>query len=204
MTQGKDTRLIDRVLRFVGSKGAVTGRDLEAAGYPRQYLQRLYERGLLQRVARGLYSLTDSDVTELHTLVEAACRIPNAVACLLTALRVHELTTQNPRDVWLAVRKNAWARKPESIPVRFVYMSGPAFDEGVDHHEIEGVTVRVFGAAKTVADCFKYRSRIGVDAAIEALSEYRRSTNYDADALWRFATICRVSRVMRPYMEAVG
>jgi predicted transcriptional regulator of viral defense system len=181
----------------------VTGRDLEAAGYPRQYLQRLYERGLLQRVARGLYSLTDSDVTELHTLVEAACRIPNAVACLLTALRVHELTTQNPRDVWLAVRKNAWARKPESIPVRFVYMSGPAFDEGVDHHEIEGVTVRVFGAAKTVADCFKYRNRIGIDVAVEALKDFTRTRRGGANDLARSARACRVSRVIQPYLDAI-
>ena len=104
----------------------------------------------------------------------------------------------------LAVERKAWVPEPESIPIRFVYMSGPAFEEGVEEHEMEGVAVRVYGAAKTVADCFKFRNKIGVDVAIEALSDYRRSRGYDADALWYFAKVCRVSDVIRPYMEAVG
>lgn len=151
-----------------------------------------------------MYVLAEADVSEHHTLVEATRRVPHGIICLLSALRFHDLTTQNPFQVWLAVERKARVPKPESIPIRFIYMSGLAFEEGIEKHMVEGVILHVFGAAKCVADCFKYRNKIGVDVAVEALFDYRRSQGYDADALWHFAKVCRVSTVMRPYMEAIG
>lgn len=179
-------------------------RDLDAHGIPRTYLSRLYRRGVLERVGRGLYVLAGADVTEQHTLVQAARRVPHGVVCLLSALAFHELTTQQPFEVWMAIGKHARTPEPEFIPLRVVYMSGTAFESGVEDHCVEGVQVRVYGAAKTVADCFKYRSRIGVDVAVEALRDYRKSRLFDADALWRMAGICRVQNVMRPYLEAIA
>ena len=194
----------DRLLDFARSRGVLRSKDLAPLGIPRQTLARLHRRGELDRVGRGLYVLTGADVTEHHTLVEAARRVPHGVVCLLSALRFHDLTTQDPFDVWLAIEGKARRPEPESIPLRVVYMSGDAFTGGVEAHELEGVEVRVYGAAKTVADCFKYRSRVGLDVAIEALRDYRRSRAFDADALWHFAQVCRVSTVIRPYLEAVA
>ncbi len=204
MSQTGNPSAYDRALEIARSKGAVTGADLGRAGIPRQYLHRLLERGHLVRAGRGVYVAWGADVTEHHTLVEAARRVPRGVVCLLSALRFHELTTQAPFEIWLAVERKAWAPTPDAIPVRIVRMSGRAFEEGVEAHEVEGVAVRVYGTAKTVADCFKYRNKLGVDVAVEALREYRRSRAYDADALWRYAKVTRVSAVIRPYMEAVG
>ena len=194
----------DRLLSLARTRGVLRSKDLAPLGIPRQTLARLHRRGALDRVGRGLYVLADADVTEHHTLVEAARRVPHGVVCLLSALRFHELTTQDPFDVWLAIEGKARRPEPEAIPLRIVYMSGEAFTEGVETHRLEGVDVRVFGAAKTVADCFKYRSRVGLDVAIEALKDYRWSPAFNADALWHFAQVCRVSTVIRPYLEAVA
>lgn len=194
----------DRLLALARTRGVLRSKDLAPLGIPRQTLARLHRRGALDRVGRGLYVLAGADVTEKHTLVTAARRVPHGVVCLLSALRFHDLTTQAPFEVWLAIDGKARRPKQEAVPLRVVYMSGQSFTEGVETHELEGVEVRVFGAAKTVADCFKYRSQVGLDVAIEALKDYRWSSAFDADALWRFAQVCRVSTVMRPYLEAVA
>ena len=200
----------DRLLDLARARGVVRSKDLAPLGIPRQTLARLHRRGALDRVGRGLYTLAGADVTEHHTLVEAARRVPHGVVCLLSALRFHDLTTgdgtspQDPSSVWIAIEGKARRPDPESIPLRVVYMSGEAFTNGVETHEVEGIDVRVFSAAKTVADCFKYRSRVGLDVAIEALKDYRRSPVFDADALWRYAQVCRLSTVIRPYLEAVA
>jgi predicted transcriptional regulator of viral defense system len=194
----------DSVIALARKRGVLRAKDLDALGLPRQALARLHRRGVLDRVGRGLYVLAGADVTEHHTLAEAARRVPHGVVCLLSALRFHDLTTQDPFDVWIAIENKARRPVPEALPLRVVYMSGAAFEEGVEEHEVEGVAVRVYSAAKTVADCFKYRSRVGLDVAIEALRDYRRSGTFDADALWHSAQVCRVATVMRPYMEAVA
>ena len=194
----------ERLLSLAQTRGVLRSKDLAPLGIPRQALARLHRRGALDRVGRGLYVLAGADVTEHHTLVEASRRVPHGVVCLLSALRFHDLTTQDPFEVWLAIEGKARRPEPESIPLRVVYMSGEAFTEGAETHELEGVGVRVYSAAKTVADCFKYRSRVGLDVAIEALRDYRRSRTFDADALWRYAQACRVSTVIRPYLEAVA
>lgn len=194
----------EQVLELAQAMGVVRPRDLDAHGIPRIYLTRLVRRGLLERVGRGLYSLPDAEVSEHRTLAEAAKQVPHGVVCLLSALRFHELTTQNPFEVWMAVHHKAWAPRSDGPPLRIVRMSGAAFDSGVETHQIEGISVRVYGPAKTVADCFKFRSKVGLDVALEALRDYRRSYPAGIDELWRYAKVCRVSGVIRPYLEALG
>ncbi len=180
-------------------------RDLESQGIPRAYLSQLHRQGLLERSGRGLYRLPNAEPTENSSLAEAAVRVPRSVVCLLSALRFHELTTQSPFEVWLALDRKA--RRPvtpsESTPLRIVRFSGAALTSGIEHHLIEGVPVRIYGVAKTVADCFKYRNKIGVDVAIEALRDCRRQRLATADELWRYARVCRVAAVMQPYMESL-
>lgn len=194
----------DLILDLARKRGVIRPKDLGPLGVSRQALARLHRRGDLDRVGRGLYALAGADVTEHHTLAQASRRVPHAVVCLLSALRFHDLTTQDSFDVWLAIEGKARRPEPETLPLRVVYMSGEAFTEGTETHEVEGVEIRIYGPAKTVADCFKYRSRVGLDIAIEALKDYRRSSVFDADALWHFAKVCRVSTVIRPYLEAVA
>lgn len=178
-------------------------KDLEAQGIARSQLQRLYRAGKLLRVARGVYALPDYPVSENHSLALAIKQVPKATVCLLSALRFHDLTTQAPYEVWLAMAHNAVLPRVSTPSIRLVRFSGPALEEGVERHEIEGVDVPIYSAAKTVADCFKFRNKIGLDVAIEALRDARRSKNATVDEIYRFAKICRVANVMRPYLEAV-
>ena len=156
------------------------------------------------RVARGLYAVPDAAISTHRSLVEVARAVPAATVCLLSALRFHELTTQAPREVWIALDVHAWKPRNTPFPVRTVYFSGAALTEGVETHKIDRVTVRIYSAAKTVADCFKYRNKIGSEVAVEALKDSLKKYRRGADTLWRLAKICRVSNVMRPYLEAAG
>ena len=192
-----------QVLEIVRKKGMLRPRDLDQYGIPRVYLSRLCERGLLQRVDRGLYVLPEAEQTEHHTLAEACKRIPNGVLCLLSALRFHQLTTQAPFEIWMALKGTTWQPRMDRPKIRFVRFSGPAFETGIEQHTIEGVSVKVYNPAKTVADCFKYRNKIGLDVALEALRECRRGRKCTNDELWEYAKVCRVAKVMRPYMEAM-
>ena len=193
-----------RVIARVRQAGVLRPRDLDDQGIPREYLRRLRDRGALVRIGRGLYTLADADLGEHETLLAACKAVPRGVVCLLSALRFHEMTTQAPFEVWLAVDPKAWLPDVEGVPLRVVRFSGPALAEGVEEQDIHGVPVRVFGSAKTVADCFKYRNKLGLDVALEALREYRRLKKGSADDLWRFAKVCRVANVMRPYLEALA
>jgi predicted transcriptional regulator of viral defense system len=142
--------------------------------------------------------------TEKHSVVQIASRIPNGVVCLLSALLFHNLTTQLPHKVWLAIDRKAWKPKSDDIPVRTVRFSGPALTEGIETHIREGVEIKVYCIAKTVADCFKYRNKIGLDVALEALREYIRNYARTRDELWKYAKMCRVDKVLRPYLEAMS
>jgi predicted transcriptional regulator of viral defense system len=173
-------------------------------GIRREYAQRLLKRGVLARVGRGLYALPDTDVSSHRSLAEVAKSVPSGIVCLLSALRYHGLTTQAPPEVWLAIDVHAWKPKNTPFPVRTVYLSGPALTEGVETHKIDGVPVRIYSAAKTVADCFKFRHKIGAEVAVEALKDYLRRNRRGADALWQFAKVCRVVNVIRPYLEATA
>ena len=197
------TTQTDKVLELVRKVGVLRPRDLDPYDIPRTYLSRLCAAGKLQRIARGLYVLPNSGISEHHSLVEACKRVPKGVVCLLSALRFHELTTQAPFEVWLAIGEKAWRPRIEHPPLRIVRFSQTTLNTGVEEHQIEGVTVHVYTPAKTVADCFKYRNKIGLDVAIEALKECLRSRLSTVDDLWHYADICRVKNVMRPYLESL-
>ncbi len=194
----------EEVIEIARTSGILRPRDLDRSGIPRVYLRRLVRKGLLVRDGSGLYTLPDAKVTESRTLAEVSKRVPNGVVCLLSALRFHGLTTQAPSEVWIAIDPKAWKPKVDSLPLRVVRMSGKALAEGVKEHQIEGVIVKIYNPAKTVADCFKFRNKIGLDVALEALRDYRHKQRVSMDDVWRYAKICRVARVMRPYLEALA
>jgi predicted transcriptional regulator of viral defense system len=183
--------------------GVFRSRDLEAHGIHREYLRRLERQGLLMRSERGIYTFLDTDFTEHHSLVEASRRVPHGVVCLLSALRFHGITTQAPFEVWLAIHGKAHLPRKGLLPLHIVYMSGNAFRSGIETHQIEGIPVQIYNLPKTVADCFKYRNKIGLDVALEALRECWRDRRCTMDELWDYAKICRVSNVMRPYLESL-
>jgi predicted transcriptional regulator of viral defense system len=193
---------IQRILELAAHQPLVRPRDVEAHGIARESLLRLYRQGFLVRAARGVYALADSPSSEHHSLAVAAKRVSRGVICLLSALRFHGLTTQDPHEVWIAI--DFKARKPsiQSPALRVVRFSGRALVEGTEEHEIEGVQVHVYSVAKTVADCFKYRHKIGTDVAIEALRDALRSRKASIDDIHRYAKVCRVANVMRPYLES--
>jgi predicted transcriptional regulator of viral defense system len=194
---------LQKIIRYVGKHGIVRPRDIEAIGLPREYLVRLHRKGKLNRPSRGIYTLPGANVTERHSYAEVAKRVPEGVICLLSALAFHEMTTQSPASVWIALRKGARTPALVSPSLRIVRLSGASLTRGIEGHTIEGVQVRVYSAAKTVADCFKFRNKIGLDVAIEALKDCLRQKKANVSEIYRYAKVCRVSNVIRPYMEAV-
>jgi predicted transcriptional regulator of viral defense system len=193
-----------QLLEFVEQHGVVHARDLKPLGVPREYLRRLCDRGILARTGRGVYLTPKASETAHLDLAQVAKAIPNAVICLVSALQFHEIGTQIPHEVWLALDRRAARPAMTYPPVRIVRFSGKARTEGVQQHEIVGVPVNIYGPAKTVADCFKYRNKVGLDVALEALRDVRRTRRCTNDELWTYAKICRVTNVMRPYMEVIG
>jgi predicted transcriptional regulator of viral defense system len=193
----------DRLLRLAAKTGVVRSRDLARHGIARQYLLLAKKRGLLTRVSRGIYAAKEAPVTEHHSLVEAAKRVPHGVICLLSALRFHDLTTQSPFEVWMAIGQKARTPKLDNPRLRIVRFSPQSLRFGLVTHRLEGVSVPVFTPAKTVADCFKFRHKIGLDVALEALRETSRQKKASMDELWEAAKICRVANVMKPYLESL-
>lgn len=196
--------IIDRLIDLVRSKGLLRPCDLAELGIPRVSLTRAVRRGHVERVGRGLYGLPDRQVSEHGSLAEVARRVPKGVVCLLSALRFHGLTTQAPFEIWLAIDNKALAPKMDYPRLRVVRFSGAAFVEGVEEQVVDGVTIRVTGVAKTVADCFKYRNKIGLDVALEALREAWHAKRVTGDDLWHYAKVCRVANVMRPYLDSLS
>ena len=194
---------IEKVLHIARQQGVVRPRDLKEKNLPPRYLSRLAENGHLDREGRGLYRHPEAPLSEHHSLVLVAARYSSAIMCLLSALQFHELTTQMPRRVWVAREKGDWTPQASPTSLEVVRMSGDSFTEGVEKHEVEGISVKVFSPAKTVADCFKFRGKVGLSVAMEALRDYVRSSAGPIDALWHYAGICRVQTVIRPYMEAL-
>src|SRR6266852_513076 len=194
---------IQKIMQYIGKHGMVRPRDIEAIGLPREYLIRLHRQGKLNRSGRGIYTVPDANVTERHSYAEVAKRVPEAVVCLLSALAFHEITTQSPASVWIALGKGARTPVLTSPSLRIVRLSGPSLTEGIENHQVEGVPVRVYSAAKTVADCFKFRNKIGLDVAIEALKDSLRQKKASINELHRYAKVCRVSNVIRPYRETL-
>lgn len=194
----------DRALKIIEQMGLARPVDLETRGISRAQLDRLGRQGLVVRHARGIYAAVRHATTAEHTLAQVAKRVPAGVLCLLTALRFHGLTTQSPAEVWIALSEKARRPRLDYPRLRVARFSGAALTEGIEVHRVEGVEIRVYSAAKTVADCFKYRNKIGIDVAVEALRDFTRLHRGGATELARFARICRVSRVMQPYLDATA
>jgi predicted transcriptional regulator of viral defense system len=194
---------IEQVLALVRASGVIRAKDVEAQGFHAISLRRLERRGLLIRSARGVYTCANADITESHSLVETQVRVPHGVVCLLSALSFYNLTTQLPFEVWLAIGRRSRKPTEKLLPLRFVYISEQLLDIGVEYHQIEGVIVRVYSVAKTVVDCFKFRNKIGLDVALEALRECWREKRCTIDEIWDYAKIFRMTTVMRPYLESL-
>ena len=191
------------LLRIAG-RGTVRARDLDAKQIPRAYLRRLTERGLLEQVDRGLYRLAGAPVTELNSVADIAKRVPHAIVCLLSALQIHELTTEAPHAVWIMIDRHARAPKLAYPKLEIVWASGRARTYGVERRTIEGVRVQLTTPAKTVADCFRYRRHVGLEVALAALRDYLQKHRGGIDALVVAARADRVYAVMRPYLEALA
>ena len=193
-----------RVLDLARQMGMLRPTHLQTIGIPRVILTRLTSSGQLEKVGRGLYRLAGAPVSERESLATIAVKVPQAVFCLLTALQIHELTTQLPRQIWIAMPQGSHTPKLDYPPVKMVQFSGDAFCEGIEVVQTDQVALRVYCVAKTVADCFKHRNKIGLDVAIEALKDALSQKKASANDLWRYAKICRVANVMRPYLETLG
>jgi predicted transcriptional regulator of viral defense system len=193
-----------QTLALVRRLGVVRAGDLEERGIPRRQLYALLQKGKVERQARGVYVASNHARTADHSLAQVAKRVPSGVICLLTALRYHQLTTQLPAEVWIALPEKARKPRLDHPKLRVVRFSGAALSEGIESRRIEGVAVPVYSAAKTVADCFKYRNKVGIDVAVEALRDFTRRHRGGATELARFARICRVTRVMQPYLDAIA
>ncbi|MGE3163739.1 MAG: type IV toxin-antitoxin system AbiEi family antitoxin domain-containing protein [Planctomycetota bacterium] len=198
-----DVPTIERVLKLAREAGTVTTRQIVAVGVHRQVLTRLVETGQLVRISRGVYALPEHPVTESHGLALVAASVPDGVVCLISALAYHGIGTQLPHEVWIALDRRAHRPTLEYPPLRVVRFTGEALTEGVEEHPIEGRSVRIYCAAKTIADSFKYRNKIGIEVALEALREGWKARAFTMDQIERYAAICRVERVMKPYLEAL-
>jgi len=192
-----------QALQLARERGILRATAARKLGIPGSVLSRLVAKGEFVRLSRGLYVLSDAEITEHHTLAEVARRVPAGVVCLLSALRFHGLTTQAPHEVWLAIMSHSHRPEIRDLPIRLIEMSGTAFTHGVETQMIEGVLVQVTSAAKTVADCFRFRNSVGLDVAIEALRAYTKERTGTIDALYLAARASRISSVIQPYIEAI-
>jgi len=193
----------ERAVKLMQTVGVVRAGEFASKGIHPMTLSRLLEQGVVERDGRGLYRLAGAEVSENYSLIQVAKRVPKGVICLLSALRFHDLTTQKPFEVWMAIERGTRRPVVDAPPLRIHYFSGEAFTAGVEEHDVEGVTLRVYNPAKTVADCFKFRYKIGIDVALEALRDTLKERKATVDEIWHYAGICRVARVIYPYLEAL-
>lgn len=173
------------------------------AGIHRKMLYAMRDAGLIEKLERGLYRLADLPPLGNPDLVSVAMKMPAGVICLISALSFHEITTQVPHEVYVALKRGTEPPRLKHPPVRFFWFTGEAFTEGIETPKVDGVLLRIYSPEKTVADCFKYRNKVGLDTAIEALKLYRERKHVKVNELIRFARVCRVEKVMRPYLEAL-
>lgn len=193
----------EKLVELVRQQHIIRPRDLECAGIPRNYLSRLVKKGKLQKLDRGIYTGKELPTSEHISLLEVSRKVPKATICLLSALNFHEIGTQVPGEVWIAIEVKAWAPRITSPAVRIMRFSGDALHFGVQEKQVTGGTIRVYSPAKTVADCFKFRNKIGLDVALEALRDCYRQKKATMNELFEAAKVCRVANVMRPYLESL-
>jgi len=194
---------IEQVIEFVKNEKIVRPRDLQKQGLPAGYLYELASRGVIERISRGLYQWPGAELSQHQALAEACKLSPKATVTLLSALTFHNVTSQNPFEVWLAIDHKGWRPRINYPPVRYITMSGPSLVEGIERHTIDGVGVNIFCLEKTIADCFKFRNKVGLDVALEALREGWKQQKFTINSLMKYAGICKVKRVMLPYVESL-
>ncbi len=195
----------EKLLEFAEKKKTFRASEIERElDLPRTYLARLVKEGLLERVGYGLYSLADGDFNQAQSWIEVAVKAPKGVLCLLSALAFHELTTQNPFEVWLAVPRDAHRPKIETVQTRLFRFAPNVYEAGIETHLIGGVEVKVYSAAKTVADCFYYQNTVGLDVAMEAMRDAWRTRKATMDELYHFAKVRNIKNVMLPYLNTLG
>lgn len=194
----------DRAVRIFRKHGGIlrTAQALRAGVHP-ETLYAMRDSGALEVVSRGVYRLADSPPLDNPDLVTVATRVPAGVICLISALAFHELTTQIPHEVHVALPRGAEEPRLDHPPINTYRFTGEAFTEGVESHELDGVSVRIYGPEKTLADCFKFRTQVGIDTVVEAVRFYRERRSIKVDDLMRYAGICRVKKIIRPYLEAI-
>ncbi len=185
------------------ARGIVRLVELRSAGVTAATVSRMERAGEVMRLARGLYQLPNAPLDAAHSLAEVAKRLPKGIVCLVSALAFHGLTDQLPKKIWLAIGKKDWAPKPDSMPIRVIRFTEGLLAESVETHVIEGVPVKVFGVAKTVADCFRHRSKVGLSVAVEGLQEALRQRKATPAEIARQAEHGGVFTVIRPYLEAL-
>ncbi len=190
----------ERIIELARRRGVIRAADLAEVGASRTLLPYLADKGELRRVSRGAYALADY-VPEHETLLAAATAVPHGVVCLLSALQFHEITTQMPMETWIAIKRGTRMPTCKGLDLQVVTLTGLAFSEGIEEHDADGIAIRVYSPAKTVVDCFKFRNRIGLDVAREALLDALQQKKATRDEIWRLAKCCRMARVMRPYLE---
>lgn len=199
MTIGKK-----KLLEFAKDRKIFRARDVENdLGISRNYIRRLVDEGSIIKVSRGIYSLADHSFPETQSLLEVAVKAPKAVICLLSALQFHDLTTQNPFEVWIAVERDSRIPKIDSVMTRIFRFAPKMYQAGIETHLIDGVEMKVYSAAKTVADCFRYEKTVGLDVAIEALRDTWRKRKATMEELYHFAEVRNVKSKMIPYLNSL-
>ncbi len=193
----------ERARALLAKRGMLRLRELAEAGIAEETMARLVRHGEVSRLSRGLYQLADTEVDAAHSLVEASKLVPKGIICLISALQYHGLTTQLSSQVWMAIQQNAWKPSISYPPIKSVRFGEQALTKGVEIHQIEGVDVRIYNVAKTVVDCFRYRNKIGMDIALEALRESLHKRRCTANELWKMAQELHVLNVMKPYLESM-
>ena len=192
-----------KLLRLAKAQPAVSARELTAAGVPQRVLSRMSARGRLRRVGRGLYTGVEATPSAHQSVIEVTKQAPKAVVCLLSALEIHEVGVQAPFEVWIALPAGTHTPKGTGAAIRVTRLSGAAFSEGIETVVLDGAPVRVYNLAKTITDCFKLRSKVGLDVALEALRDGWKARKVTMDDLARYAKVNRMTNVMRPYLEAL-
>lgn len=183
--------------------GTFRVREAMRAGVHPRTLYAMRDKGLIERLGRGVYRIAGMSALGNPDLATVAMKIPKGVICLISALSYHEMTTEIPHQIYLALPRGSEPPRLDYPPLRIFWFSGPAFEEGIEHHDIDGIHIKVYSPEKTIADCFKYRNKIGLDVVLEALKFYRQAKHFKVDELMRYAKVCRVDKIMRPYVEAL-
>jgi len=197
-----DEMQTEAIIELARQRGVVRAVDLKEIGAGRTLLHYMLKRGVLRKIARGVYVLSDY-IPEHESFLEISAAVPHGVICLLSALQFHEITTQMPMEGWMAVERGAHVPKPRSMSLHIVKFSVQAFSAGIEEKKTDGVALRVYSPAKTVVDCFKFRNKIGLPVAREALIDSIGQKKATRDEIWHYAKLCRMTKVMRPYLEMV-